>query len=70
MRYENQNPQYIYLLEKIEEQEKTIEHLRERRKRDDAAFNFVAEKLEERFAQLRDFNRLPWYKKMFYKFKI
>lgn len=70
MRYENQNPQYIYLLEKIEEQEKTIEHLREQLKRVDAALNFVSEKLDERFAQIIDFNVLPWYKKMFYMFKV
>ena len=70
MRYENQNPQHIYLLEKIEEQEKTIEHLREQLKRVDADLNFVSEKLDERFAQIIDFNVLPWYKKMFYMFKV
>ncbi|MEE0968264.1 MAG: hypothetical protein U0M06_02685 [Clostridia bacterium] len=66
MRYENQNPQYIYLLEKIEEQERTIKLLKERIKSDDAALK----KLDERFAQIIDFNVLPWYKKMFYKFKV
>ena len=66
MRYENQNPQYIYLLEKIEEQERTIKLLKERIKSDDAALK----KLDERFAQIIDFNVLPWYKKMFYMFKI
>lgn len=70
MRYENQNPQYLHLLEKIEEQEKIIEHLREKLKRSDAAFNFVSEKLDERFAQIIDFNVLPWYKKIFYQFKV
>lgn len=70
MRYENQNPQYIYLLEKIEEQERTIEHLREQLKRGDAALNLVSEKLDERFAQIIDFNILPWYKKAFYMFKV
>ena len=66
MRYENQNPQYIYLLEKIEEQERTIKLLKERIKSDDEALK----KLDERFAQIIDFNVLPWYKKMFYMFKI
>jgi cell shape-determining protein MreC len=70
MRYENQNPQVTYLLEKIEEQEKTIEHLREQLKRVDADLNFVSEKLDERFAQIIDFNVLPWYKKIFYMFKV
>lgn len=46
MRYENQNPQYIYLLEKIEEQERTIKLLKERIKSDDEALK----KLDERFA--------------------
>lgn len=66
MRYENQNPQYIYLLEKIEEQERTIKLLKERIKSDVAALK----KLDERFAQIIDFNVLPWYKKIFYKFKV
>jgi cell shape-determining protein MreC len=70
MRYENCNPQYIHLLEKIEEQEKTIEHLREQLKRVDADLNFVSEKLDERFAQIIDFNVLPWYKKIFHMFKV
>lgn len=66
MRYENQNPQYIYLLEKIEEQERTIKLLKERIKSDDEALK----KLDERFAQIIDFNVLPWYKKIFYQFKV
>lgn len=66
MRYENQNPQVTYLMEKIEEQERTIKLLKERIKSDDEALK----KLDERFAQIIDFNVLPWYKKIFYQFKV
>lgn len=77
MRYENCNPQYIYLLEKIEEQERIIKDL----KMDNVLICNKHEEVRYRANQLllqRDFfhrliiefNHLPWYKKMFYKFKL
>jgi hypothetical protein len=70
MRYENQNPQYIYLLEKIEEQEKVIARLRN-------DMGYLLNKYEEKAEahhQLRvsiiKFNFLSPFKKMFYKFDI
>lgn len=70
MRYENQNPQYIYLLEKIEELENQL-----RLKEDNVIFmGKLAGKYLDKHIDLqmktKDFNRLPWYKKMFFKFKI
>lgn len=66
MRYYNQNPQVTALLEKIEEQEKVIKELQK-----ELLFKVVlAEKLRSELRDFtREFNSLPWHKKMFYKFK-
>lgn len=63
MRYYNENPQVTYLLEKIEEQEKVIKELISIQTQKADEFNVMRTLI---FA----FNRLPWYKKMFYKFKL
>ena len=66
MRYENQNPQYIYLLEKIEELENQL------RLKDDYK-SLAKELLDNRIdlgLKIEEFNSLPWYKKMFYKFEL
>ena len=70
MRYENQNPQYIYLLEKIEELENQL-----RLKEETIGFagrvadNALSKQLDAGM-RMREFNSLPWYKKMFYKFEL
>lgn len=68
--YENQNPQYIALMEKIEAQEKII---RELKKNYDFAceYNkFIVNALNSTTDEIREFERLPWYKKIRYKFKL
>lgn len=70
MRYENQNPQYIYLLEKIEEQEKIIKELKEYCYLSDNAIEAAVDRLEVYNEQVREFERLPFYMKAFYKFKL
>ena len=63
MRYDHLSPQYSYLMEKIEELEREIKRLN-----DDVieAHEMCGECVK--VAGL--FNQLPWYKKMFYKFKL
>lgn len=70
MRYENQNPQYIYLLEKIEEQEKKIKELDEHNQCVCQYNKMIIDGLNEMSEVIEEFNTLPWYKKMFYKFKV
>lgn len=70
MRYENQNPQYIYLLEKIEEQEKRIALLCDALKGCDISKDWLRSVIKERNQEMHYFNTLPWYKKLFYRFKI
>lgn len=70
MRYENQNPQVTYLLEKIEEQEKRIAFLCDELKSCDITMDWLRSVIKERTQEMHYFNTLPWYKKMFYRFKI
>lgn len=70
MRYENQNPQYIYLLEKIEEQEKKIKELDAHNQFACQYNKMIVDSLNEISEELEEFNSLPWYKKMFYQFKV
>ena len=70
MRYENQNPQYIYLLEKIEEQEKKIKELDAHNQFACQYNKMIVDSLNEISEELEEFNSLPAYKKMFYMFKI
>ena len=63
MRYYNQNPQTTYLLEKIEEQEKVIKEMQEK-------VTEAEEMCDECVKFAKRFNKMPWHKKMFYKFKL
>lgn len=66
MRYEKCNPQYIYLLEKIEELESQLRLKDEYR-------TLAKELLNNRIdlsLKIEEFNSLPWYKKAFYKFEL
>lgn len=70
MRYENCNPQYIHLLEKIEELENQL-----RLKEDNYAImrrvaNIALKNQTESYRKILNFNSLPWYKKAFYKFEL
>lgn len=70
MRYENQNPQYIYLLEKIEEQEKRINELLNNYDFACQYNKIIVESLNSLTDEIREFEQLPWYKKMLYRFKL
>lgn len=70
MRYENQNPQYIYLIEKIEEQEKRLKELDEHNQFACEYNKMIVDSLNELSESIEEFNALPWYKKMFFKFKL
>jgi hypothetical protein len=70
MRYENQNPQYIYLLEKIEEQETKIKELDSHNQFAHQYNKMIVDSLNEISEKLEEFNSLPWYGKMFYQFKL
>lgn len=61
MKYINQNPQTIALLEKIEEQEKQLKFAYDYNEIILKSYNDSLDKVEE-------FNQLPWYKKMFFMF--
>lgn len=63
MKYYNQNPQVAALLEKIEEQEKQLKFAYDYNEIIVKSYNDLTEAVEL-------FNKMPWYKKMFYKFKI
>ena len=83
-RYYNESPQVTYLLEKIEEQNKEVQHWKgmcEELQREldisnetNTGIRWSREYWKDRGEKLVDdiarFNCLPWYKKMFYKFKI
>lgn len=84
MRYYNENPQVTYLLEKIEEQEKEIQHWKgmceELQQELDISNEsntgikwsreYWKNKGKNLLENIEEFKSLPWYKKMFYKFKL
>ena len=70
MRYENCNPLYIHLLEKIEEQEKKIKELEADNQFAVQYNKMIVDSINEISEKLEEFNSLPWYKKMFYMFKL
>ena len=70
MRYENQNPQYIYLLEKIEKQEKIIDCYKKNVDYLLKEYDKKADALRELRIRIIKFNYFSPFKKMFYRFKI
>lgn len=70
MRYENHNPQYIALMEKIEEQQKSINELLNNYDFVCKYSKIIVESLNSLTDEIREFERLPWYKKMLYRFKL
>ena len=61
--YHNENPQVTALQEKIEEQGKKLKTIKEK-------IEFQNGKILNWVLQLQEFNSLPWYRKIFYKFKL
>lgn len=75
--YHNENPQVTALLEKIEEQEKMIKELQSENNVLYYEFSKISSKAERILLQrdsyhrqIVEFNFYPWYKKIFYKFKV
>jgi hypothetical protein len=76
-RYYNENPRESYLLEKIEEQEKMIKELQSENNILYYKFSKISSKAERMLLQrdsfhrqIVEFNHYPWWRKIFYKFKI
>lgn len=70
IRYENQNPQYIALLEKIEELDKKLGQVMVEKEISlgvNRTYNKIINDYQE---EIKRFNALPWYKKMNYKFEL
>lgn len=69
MMYNHLSPQHQYLIDKIEEQEKIIKELKKYCYLSDNTIEAAVDRLEVYDEQVREFERLPFYKKAFYKFK-
>lgn len=69
IRYENMNPQYIALIEKIEEQDRIIGRLKNDYQFACSVNKATTNLLNSLTEEIRAFERMPWYKRMFYKFK-
>lgn len=74
MRYYNENPQVIYWREKYKESQRMYDELKD--SVDDFIMDIQYEKDQRKIVEfrvkdaLKEFNALPWYKKMFYKFNV
>ena len=84
MRYYNENPQVTHWMGKCAMLQQELDMLRE--KLEKSAFNYdilgrlyiyenrnhiyLCERFEELKKELNSFNSLPWYKKIFYNFKL
>lgn len=68
--YFNENPQHQALLDKIESLTNELHKIERLEKVTNEGFL----KMNTLFRDMRDsivcFNKLPWYKKLFYKFKV
>jgi hypothetical protein len=61
--YHNENPQVTWLMEKVEKLTKDYEFLK--------GYNrILVEVHNELMLKISEFNKLPWYRKIFYKFKL
>ena len=69
MRYDHISPQYQRLMEKIEEQEQQIVCLEENSKFSSEGYRRTLERLYKIEKEVAEFNSLPWYRKMLYKFE-
>lgn len=70
MMYNHLSPQYQYLIEKIEEQEKRLKELDANNQFAHQYNKMIVDSLNEISEAIEEFNSLPWYKKMFYKFEL
>ena len=56
-------------MEKIEEKEQQIVYLEENREFSSVCYRNALERICRIEKELEEFNSLPWYRKMFYKFE-
>ena len=69
-RYYNENPQVTFWREQAKKHE-DVKLFLEMAYDHEVDYNKrLVEKLKQEKKAMRDFNSLPWYKKMFFKFKI
>lgn len=68
--YFNENPQFHRLFDRIEELSKELERRKDSYRITVDAFIKANNEKHQLKDECLKFNLLPWYKKMFYKFKI
>lgn len=68
--YFNENPQFYRLFDRIEELSKELERRKDLDRITIDAFIKANNEKHELKGECLKFNLLPWYKKMFYKFKL
>lgn len=61
--YHNENPQVTWLKEKVEKLTKDYEFSKDYNR-------ILIEVHDELMLKMSEFNSLPWYRKIFYKFKL
>lgn len=68
--YHNENPQVELWMEQVRRNQELM--LEYKRSHDflNGVINNLAKELTNLRLETKDFNSLPWYKKMFYKFKL
>lgn len=69
-RYYNQNPQVTALLEKIEEQDRIIESLQEQLDDIEKRYERRSDNFMKLLKQVCKYAKLPWYKRMNFKFEL
>ena len=69
-RYYNENPQVRYWMGKCAMLQQELDIANETIEQKKIIGSYFIEKYRFIKDEVRDFNALPWYKKMFYKFKV
>ena len=74
MRYYNENPQVAYWMSKCATLQQELDMVREKLEEVEESRDFWKQDsnntLQNVFNYFKKFNALPWYKKMFFKFKL
>ena len=67
--YHNENPQVRHWMGKCAKLEQEIDILHEQLNTSEFCLDFWSKEAEELKYRVKEFNSLPWYKKIFFKFK-
>lgn len=68
--YFNENPQVVVWREKYEELQKENEELRREAIMAKENVDFFFRRVKKYSQRIKDFDSLPWWKKMFFKFDV